>query len=539
MKKVLSIMLAFAMLLSVAAVVNAEEADHEHKFMKMANMSCHYEECEICFELRNVGEHTFEDGVCTVCGHPEFVNPFVDVAYDAWYHDEVVKAVASGIINGKTPTEFMPDDLLTYAEAVKLAACMNQVYTGDVVTLSNGEPWYQPYADYCKENKIILKEYNYNENATRAGYMEIFANALPDEAFKNINNIPDGSILDVKNNAPYAIYVYKFYRAGIVTGVDELHNCNPDANIKRSEVAAIISRMMDTSKRVKFTTAKSGSSGDGSGTDSPVIGGTDNPTGGGNENPKDGGNENPKDGGNEDPKDGDTVERINNKNDIKNDILDDNPDNLNPATVNYLPEPLKIVRQPEGTEAESYGGKVELYVEVKGGEAPYFYEWYYNGYRNQKTKIENGDYVKDASSEALVLSVEKENTLLGERIFCKIKDSMGTEVTSNAVKVYGPFSMPVDTIEINAATIEYVLAGRIADGVIRKGDKVSVERNGKIIAIGTAVDLQMFGKSLDQGVMGDNIGIVFKKTNGVSPQSGDIVIKYKEEHVIDTSDIVN
>jgi hypothetical protein len=42
------------------------------------------------------------------------------------------------------------------------------------------------------------------------------------------------------------------YRAGIVTGVDALHNCNPDDNIKRSEVAAIISRMMDEDNRVKF-----------------------------------------------------------------------------------------------------------------------------------------------------------------------------------------------------------------------------------------------------------------------------------------------
>jgi len=126
---------------------------------------------------------------------------------------------------------------------------MNQVYLNGKVTLTSGTPWYQTYADYCKKNKIISKKYNYNENATRAGYMEIFANALPDSAFKDINNIPDGSILDVKGNEPYAIYVYKLYRAGIVTGVDAVHSCNPEANIKRCEVATIISRMMDEEKR--------------------------------------------------------------------------------------------------------------------------------------------------------------------------------------------------------------------------------------------------------------------------------------------------
>ena len=228
------------------------EGEHEHILMNGADIASHYEECQVCFVLFNVEDHTFVDGKCSVCGYRELINPFVDVPEDAWYHDEVVEAVATGIINGKTPTEFMPDDFLTYAEAVKLAACMNQVYLYGKVTLTAGEPWYKPYADYCRENGITTKDYDYNAKATRAGYMEIFANALPDEAFSDINAIVDGSILDVDGSAPYAIYVYKMYRAGIVTGVDEMHNCNPDANIKRCEVATIISRMMNEENRVRF-----------------------------------------------------------------------------------------------------------------------------------------------------------------------------------------------------------------------------------------------------------------------------------------------
>ena len=81
---------------------------HEHQLMDMANMSCHYSECTICGELFGVGDHTFKDGKCTVCGHPEMINPFedvkkderinpfVDVKKDAWYHDEIVEAVKEG-----------------------------------------------------------------------------------------------------------------------------------------------------------------------------------------------------------------------------------------------------------------------------------------------------------------------------------------------------------------------------------------------------------------------------------------------------------
>ena len=545
MKKLVSIILAVTMLLSMTAIVNAQ---HEHKLMDMANMVCHYSECTICFELFNVGDHTFEDGKCTVCGHDEMINPFVDVEKDAWYHDEVVEAVYTGIINGKTPTEFKPDDLLTYAEAAKLAACMSQVYLNGNVTLKAGEPWYQPYVDYCRINNIITRDFDYGAAATRAGYIEIFANALPDSAFKDINNIPDGSILDVKDNAPYAIYVYKMYRAGILTGVDALHNCNPDDNIKRSEVAAIISRMMNEEQRVEFEIVekinnkyeeKEEDEDDDDNNQTVKFEKTDE------EEPEveEPGTDNQKTESWDDP--------IN--------IAPENPEVTNkvptqevtpeitvvPNVPVELPEQpvlnaeLTIHKQPEGAEYDEYGRKHELEVQVFGGKAPYTYEWQYNGFRNQKTIIENGDYVKDANTEALVLSVEKENTLLGQAISCKITDSEGATVTTKAVKVYGPFSMPVGSYSIITVLKEYKLTGRVADGILRKGDKVSVIRNDKVIAIGIAKDLLMFDKAIDEIVKFDNAEIVFAIEDGATPRDGDIVVKYQPLHVVDTSDIIN
>ena len=49
-----------------------------------------------------------------------------------------------------------------------------------------------------------------------------------------------------------AAAIYKLYRAGIVQGIDAAHNCNPDSNIKRSEVAAILTRMMNDEARIEF-----------------------------------------------------------------------------------------------------------------------------------------------------------------------------------------------------------------------------------------------------------------------------------------------
>lgn len=177
---------------------------------------------------------------------------FTDVAESDWYYNDVKSAVESGLVSGKADTEYAPGDMLTYAEAIKLAACMNQLYVDGSITLTPGTPWYQSFVDYCTEKQIITKEYNYTEYATRAGYMEIFANALPAEGLEATNNIPDDAIPDVPSSSEYAAGVYKLYRAGILTGVDEAHNCNPGANITRAEVAAILTRMMDADKRIAF-----------------------------------------------------------------------------------------------------------------------------------------------------------------------------------------------------------------------------------------------------------------------------------------------
>ena len=83
---------------------------------------------------------------------------FTDVNTSDWFYNDVKNAVEMGLVNGKTPTTYAPNDNLTYAEAIKLAACMNQLYVNGEVTLASGNPWYKPHVDYCIQNEIIDKE---------------------------------------------------------------------------------------------------------------------------------------------------------------------------------------------------------------------------------------------------------------------------------------------------------------------------------------------------------------------------------------------
>ena len=62
------------------------------------------------------------------------------------------------------------------------------------------------------------------------------------------------SIPDVSAEHPQAVSVYLFYRAGILTGYptegQAYGEFRPDKPISRAEVAAILSRMMNSEKRI-------------------------------------------------------------------------------------------------------------------------------------------------------------------------------------------------------------------------------------------------------------------------------------------------
>lgn len=179
---------------------------------------------------------------------------FSDVPSTAWYAPYVASAASDGLINGKTATTYVPSGSMTYAEAVKLAACLHQRNAEGTVTLKNGNPWYKPYVDYCVQNGIIASSYApvWKNAITRADFAVLLAAALPESEFESINDVADGAIPDVAADVSYAGAVYTLYRAGILKGSGQFCAFTPDSTIKRSEVAAVLVRITDKSSRVSL-----------------------------------------------------------------------------------------------------------------------------------------------------------------------------------------------------------------------------------------------------------------------------------------------
>ena len=181
--------------------------------------------------------------------------PFYDVDSNDWFYESVKSAWANELIDGVTARYYMPDNTLTVAQAVKLAAALHQKQSVGFVTLQNGGThWYDNYVNYAVANSLIEAAYQsksaeaMNEAVTRAEFVHILSKLLNAGTINTVNSIPD-----VKAGDAYADEIFAFYRAGILTGSDRLGTFHPESSLKRSEAAAILVRLYDASQRQYIT----------------------------------------------------------------------------------------------------------------------------------------------------------------------------------------------------------------------------------------------------------------------------------------------
>ena len=175
---------------------------------------------------------------------------FTDVHEDDWFSDNVKAVYEYELMNGKGNSCFDPENSVTIAETITIAARLNAQYYIGTDVFVNSEPWYQTYVDYAENCGIIDDATDdFNAPATRGIFADIIANALPDSAFEEINIVAYSGIPDVSLTDSFGRSVYKLYRAGIMIGNDESGTFAPESNIKRCEVAAIVTRMVEPSLR--------------------------------------------------------------------------------------------------------------------------------------------------------------------------------------------------------------------------------------------------------------------------------------------------
>ena len=174
---------------------------------------------------------------------------FDDVDAGDWYASGVARAYELGLIDGKSERLFEPQAELTTAEAVAIAARLHRIYYAGKDDFTAGRTWYESCVRYALDNGLINSRYNILAAVTRGRFADILARALPERALSELGTVSDNAIPDVKAGDPYADAIYLLYRAGVLSGSDELGTFYPDSTVTRAEAAVIAARMTDPSRR--------------------------------------------------------------------------------------------------------------------------------------------------------------------------------------------------------------------------------------------------------------------------------------------------
>lgn len=171
---------------------------------------------------------------------PTAAFPFTDVEENRWFRPAVEAAYNAGLVKGLTDTAYGPQNTLTLAEAVTLAARM-YAETHEETVPSGGSPWYKAAYDYCVEKGIIdgadFALARMTQTATRFEMVAILDGAIP--AQRMDSSVTVERIPDLAENDAYGEVVYRWYRAGILTGNAD-GSFAGERSITRAEVAQIL-----------------------------------------------------------------------------------------------------------------------------------------------------------------------------------------------------------------------------------------------------------------------------------------------------------
>lgn len=188
---------------------------------------------------------------------------FSDVQESDWFYDNVKTAYELNLMVGDAGT-FRPNDTITLAEAAAIASRVRAAYWGEKLEFPAMQTWWQPYVYYAQATELHkiggeidgdgnLIGLNYDRPATRAELASLLCRTLPLAQLPVLNEDAAFPDLNVEPLGPYCVYEYEVVwmaQAGIVAGKDD-GTFDPDAPVKRCEVAAMLTRCAYPELRVR------------------------------------------------------------------------------------------------------------------------------------------------------------------------------------------------------------------------------------------------------------------------------------------------
>lgn len=177
---------------------------------------------------------------------------YEDVGEKDWFSADLITATQAGLLNGTGGNKFSPRGNVTVAQAITLACRLHAgFHYGTTLTLTKGEPWYQPALDYAGLFGLYCPAGDPNRACTREEFVAILDSAVPQISLPPRHTgmaFPN----DVFQSDVYRAAVARFYQAGIVDGLkqDGAITFLPRGNLTRAQAAAILTRLIRPESRV-------------------------------------------------------------------------------------------------------------------------------------------------------------------------------------------------------------------------------------------------------------------------------------------------
>jgi len=192
-----------------------------------------------------------------------------------WCEDAVQTCCQTGLLTGKTATQFDAKSQLTYAQIIVIAARLYAGLTGSTppAAPAEGQAWYQPSYDllaglvkdpeqaddyHSGDNRLIDRWFLAQPGAADQGCMRRdFADLLlfvleSAKVTLPVLNRFSVSAPDMESGSVY----FSLYESGIMSGTDEYGTFDGGDFLTRGQAAAMLARVVDPAQRLTFNIKK-------------------------------------------------------------------------------------------------------------------------------------------------------------------------------------------------------------------------------------------------------------------------------------------
>ena len=122
-----------------------------------------------------------------------------------------------------------------------------------------------------------------------------------------------------------------------------------------------------------------------------------------------------------------------------------------------------------------------------------------------------------------VLAVKGDQSEIGEPSILRLADALDSYIPTPERAIDGAFLMPVEDV-FSISGRGTVVTGRIERGIVKVGEEIEIVGIKPTLKT-TCTGVEMFRKLLDQGMAGDNVGVLLRGTKREEVERGQVLCK--------------